>query len=161
MTRVSVTVESDFRSAMRNVAAPVSVVTTLVDGRPRGVTVSAFDSLSMNPPMMTVALQETSSLLSGISVGLPLAINVLRSDQDHLAARFAAHGGDRFTGLDWTLELGAPRLLDVHAWFAVRVREVVRGGDHAVLVCDVVAAAPGSGRPLTYHGRAYGSHCPN
>src|SRR5215831_16846411 len=98
-----VTVESDFRSAMRKVAAPVSVVTTVVDGRPRGVTVSAFDSLSMNPPMMTVALQETSSLLAGITVGIPLAINVLRSDQDHLATRFAAHGGDRFVGLGWTL----------------------------------------------------------
>jgi flavin reductase (DIM6/NTAB) family NADH-FMN oxidoreductase RutF len=146
---------------MRNVAAPVSVVTTFVDGQPRGVTVSAFDSLSMQPPMMTVALQDTSSLLNDITVGLALGINVLRSDQENLATRFATHGEDRFAGLDWTMDLGAPRLRHVHAWFGVRVREAVRGGDHVVLVCDVLSAAQGGGRPLTYHDRMFGSHRPN
>ena len=159
MTRVGV--ESDFRSAMRNVASAVSVVTTLVDGRPRGLTVSAFDSLSMSPPLMTVALQDTSSLLAGISVGLPLGVNVLRSDQEQIASRFAHHHEDRFAGIEWLLDHGAPRLLNVHAWFRLTVRESLRVGDHVVLICDVHDALPGRGRPLTYHNGKFGSHWPH
>ncbi|MFT4286182.1 flavin reductase family protein [Nocardioides sp.] len=154
-------VEQDFRLAMRNVAAPVSVVTTLVGGEPLGTTVSAFDSLSMVPPMMTVALQDTSFLLSRLTVGAPLGINVLTADQEELAIRFAKRAEDRFVGVDWTLVDGAPRLPEVHSWIALRVNELVRGGDHVVVVGDVVGAARGLGRPLTYHDRVFGSHRPS
>lgn len=157
----NVGVEQEFRLAMRNVAAPVSVVTTIVGGEPLGTTVSAFDSLSMAPPMMTIALQDSSFLLSHLTVGAPLGINVLTSDQEELAIRFAKRGEDRFVGVDWTPVDGAPQLVGIHAWISLRVNEMVRGGDHVVVVGDVVGAAQGSGRPLTYHDRIFGTHRSN
>lgn len=151
-------VEQDFRSAMRHVAAPVSVVTTQVGDVPVGTTVSAFDSLSMDPPMMTVALQVGSRLLSHLTIGLPLGINVLTHEQEALALRFAARDDRRFDGLTWRLTDGAPELADIHAWIGLRVREMVRGGDHVVVVGDVISARQGDGRPLTYHDRTFGTH---
>ncbi len=145
---------------MRHVAAPVSVVTAYVADEPLGTTVSAFDSLSMEPPMMTVALQDDSFLLSKLTVGAPLGINVLTSEQGELAIRFARRNEDRFSGVSWVLADGAPQLVGFHAWIAMRVNEMVRGGDHVVVVGDVVGAAQGTGTPLTYHDRIFGTHAP-
>jgi flavin reductase (DIM6/NTAB) family NADH-FMN oxidoreductase RutF len=155
---VVVSVEQDFRLAMRHVAAPVSVVTTYVEGVPVGTTVSAFDSLSMDPPMMTVALQVGSYLLSHLTIGLPLGINVLTHEQEEVALRFASRNDHRFEGVPWSLTDGAPELEDIHAWIGLRVREMVRGGDHVVVVGDVISARQGGGRPLTYHDRTFGTH---
>jgi flavin reductase (DIM6/NTAB) family NADH-FMN oxidoreductase RutF len=155
-------VAAEFRLAMRRVAAPVSVVTTAVEGRPLGTTVSAFDSLSMSPPMMTVALRDSSSLLAVVRPGTSLGVNVLRSDQAEVALAFAASVADRFAEVDWYLDVGVPRLRDLHAWIALSVHELVHGGDHVVLVCDVRGAARGDGAPLVYHDRVFGTHlvCP-
>lgn len=156
----NVSVDKDFRLAMRNVAAPVSIVTTYADGEPLGTTVSAFDSLSMEPPMMTVALQIGSFLLGRLTIGQPIGINVLGDAQEPLAMAFARRGEDRFGGVAWELVDGAPQLPGVHAWIALKVREMVRGGDHVVVVGDVVAARQGIGRPLVYHDRVFGGHLP-
>jgi flavin reductase (DIM6/NTAB) family NADH-FMN oxidoreductase RutF len=155
-----VEVEKDFRLAMRNVAAPVSVVTTYADGVPFGTTVSAFDSLSMRPPMMTIALQVGSFLLGHLTIGAPLGVNVLAHHQESLAVRFAQRLDDRFADVDWSLVDGAPQLADHHSWIALTVREMVRGGDHVVVVGDVIGAEQGHGRPLTYHDRIFGTHDP-
>ncbi|MEW1954380.1 flavin reductase family protein [Terrabacter sp. NPDC080008] len=153
--------ERDFREAMRHVAAPVSVVTACVDGTPHGTTVSAFDSLSMDPPLMTVALQRSSRLLALVAPGTRLGVNVLSSTQASLAMRFARAAADRFAGLDWTLLGGAPRLPRVHAWIGLEVRSLVPAGDHVVVIGAVVAAEAGTGRPLTYHDRLFGTHLPH
>lgn len=153
--------ERDFREAMRHVAAPVSVVTAYVDGTPHGTTVSAFDSLSMDPPLMTVALQRSSRLLALVAPGTRLGVNVLSSTQASTAMRFARPAADRFAGLDWTLVDGAPRLPRVHAWIALEVRTLVPAGDHVVVIGAVIAAGPGTGRPLTYHDRLFGTHAPH
>ncbi|SER75751.1 NADH-FMN oxidoreductase RutF, flavin reductase (DIM6/NTAB) family [Pedococcus cremeus] len=150
-------VEPEFLAAMRHVAAPVAVVTTLVGRRPLGTTVSAFDSLSMRPAMMTVALQASSSLLSALRRGAPVGVNVLADDQITLAQRFAARVEDRFRGVPWQVDCGAPRLGGTHAWFALSVRDHVPGGDHVVVVCDVEAAEVASGRPLVHHDRRFGT----
>ncbi|MGK2876472.1 MAG: flavin reductase family protein [Nocardioides sp.] len=148
----------DFRLAMRNVAAPVSVVTAYIGGQPFGTTVSAFDSLSMDPPMMTVALQDTSYLLGHLNVGTVLGVNVLSAEQAPLAMKFAVRDADRFAGVDWELVDGAPQITGSHSWFVLSVSQMVRGGDHIVIVGDVIGAAQGQGRPLTYHDRIFGTH---
>lgn len=153
--------ERDFRRAMAHVAAPVSVVTTYAAGIPIGTTVSAFDSLSMRPPLMTIALQRSSHLLSSLTIGSPLGINVLGSTQEEIALRFARRDEDRFAGIRWTLVEDAPRLEGTHAWIALTVRERVAAGDHVVVIGDVVSAERGTGRPLTYHDRIFGTHHPH
>lgn len=147
-----------FRSAMSNVAAAVSVVTTVQNGRPHGTTVSAFMSLSMNPPQVLVSLDRTSALLGRLHVGSLLGLNVLASHQAEVAMRFASKDADRFAELPWRLEHGAPALADRHAWLAGRVYRRVEAGDHVLVLADVLHAEQGEEAPLTYWRRSFGTH---
>ena len=83
-----------FRDLMAAVCAPVTVVTTVDEDGPHGTTVSAFASLSLHPPLVTVALDQHSALLARILATGRLGVNVLGSADDELALRFA-RGGDR------------------------------------------------------------------
>lgn len=148
-----------FRDAMAAVATPVSVVTAVAGGLPHGTTVSAFASLSMDPPMLLVSLDRQSQLLGAIRESLRFGLNVLGSDQSALALTFATKGGAaKFSGVGWELDHGLPRLEGTPGWLACNVADLVDGGDHVIALGMVVAAETGVGRPLTYHGRAFGTH---
>ncbi|CAN5192082.1 hypothetical protein BH09ACT12_BH09ACT12_01930 [soil metagenome] len=148
-----------FRDAMGNVAAPVSVVTTLQEGRPHGTTVSAFASLSMSPPMLMLALDRSSRLLGRLGIRSRVGVNILATDQRALALTFAGKAEEKFDGVDWVFDAKAPRLSGCHAWVALDIRQLVAAGDHVVVIGDVVSAEAGKGRePLTYHNRTFGSH---
>ncbi|MDX6277788.1 MAG: hypothetical protein QOJ72_1916 [Nocardioidaceae bacterium] len=147
-----------FRAAMGNVAAAVSVVTVLADGGPHGTTVSAFSSLSMDPPMLLVSLDNTSTLLSRLRVGSRVGVNVLDAAQDQIALRFARKDADKFVDVPWQLEDGAPALSDRHAWVSMSVARLVEAGDHTLVLGDVRAADVSTQAPLTYWQRTFGTH---
>lgn len=147
-----------FRNAMSNVAAAVSVVTTVQQERPHGTTVSAFMSLSMNPPQVLMSLDRTSGLLARLHVGSPLGLNVLAAHQEEIAVRFASKDADKFADIPWRLEHGAPVLADRHAWLAGRVYRRVDAGDHVLVLADVLHAEQGDEAPLTYWQRSFGTH---
>ncbi|MDH2416247.1 flavin reductase family protein [Nocardioides sp. CER19] len=153
--------EEQFRAAMRHVASPVAIVTTYAGDQPHGSTVSAFMSLSMQPPMLLVSLDNRSGLLSLLSVGSPLGVNILASGQSDIATLFATRGADRFGTVSWTLRDGSPALDDTHAWVATRVGSLVAAGDHTLVLCDVLGAAHDTRAPLVYHQRVYGTHLPH
>jgi flavin reductase (DIM6/NTAB) family NADH-FMN oxidoreductase RutF len=152
------TLAEAFRDVMAGVPTPVSVVTTLREDRPHGTTVSAFTSLSMAPPMLLVALDRGSGLLARLAIGQPFGVNVLGAHQAGLAAAFARKGADKFAGVDWRADDGAPRLLGSPGWLACTVAQLVDGGDHVVVLGNVVRADADGGPPLTYHARTFGTH---
>jgi flavin reductase (DIM6/NTAB) family NADH-FMN oxidoreductase RutF len=158
---VSELLQTSFRTAMGNVAAAVAVVTTYADGAPHGTTVSAFSSLSMDPPMMLVSLDNRSSLLGRLDRGVVLGVNVLAAHQSQLAGRFASPVADRFADVAWSLVDGAPALPDTHAWAALRIASLVPAGDHTLVLGDVVSATAAARDPLVYHRRSYGTHRPH
>jgi flavin reductase (DIM6/NTAB) family NADH-FMN oxidoreductase RutF len=147
-----------FRDVMAEVCTPVAVVTTVSSGRPRGTTVSAFASLSLSPPMVLVSLDQGSDLLGALPEGARFGVNVLGSGQAVLAAAFARKGADKFAGVDWELDIGAPRLAGSPGWLACRVDRLVRGGDHVIVLGEVLRAVADGGPPLTYHSRRFGTH---
>lgn len=153
-----VELEEAFRATMGHVASPVAVVTTYADGRPHGSTVSAFLSLSMRPPMVLVSFDNRSSLLSRLSAGSPLGLNLLTSGQSETARLFATPGADRFGVVGWSLVDGAPALAGTHGWVACRVGSLVPAGDHTLVLADVVGAAHDTREPLVYHRRTYGTY---
>jgi flavin reductase (DIM6/NTAB) family NADH-FMN oxidoreductase RutF len=85
-------------------------------------------------------------------------VNVLGSDQAPLALAFARKGADKFTGVDWAVDSGAPRLAGSPGWLACTVTQLVDGGDHVVVLGEVRAAGTDAGAPLTYHARTFGTH---
>lgn len=150
--------QATFRDVMAGVATPVCVVTALSEGGPHGTTVSAFASLSMNPPMAVVSLHRMSELLAVIRLTMRFGVNILGSEHANWARAFARKGGAaKFGAITWTLDGGVPRLPGT-GWLACRVAELVDGGDHVLVLGDVAAAQTAGGPPLTYHGRAFGTH---
>jgi flavin reductase (DIM6/NTAB) family NADH-FMN oxidoreductase RutF len=149
-----------FSNAMARVCTPVSVVTTS-DGSPHGTTVSAFTSLSLTPPMVLVSLDRGSNLLARLTRTRQFGLNVLSAAQAGLATRFAKKGPDTFDGITWYDESGCPRFEGVLAWLACGVADVIDGGDHRIVLGNVLRVNVFPNEPLTYHARAFGTHAPN
>ncbi|GAA4659638.1 flavin reductase family protein [Gordonia humi] len=147
-----------FREVMAHVCTPVAVITAIDGDRAHGTTVSAFSSLSMNPPMMMVSLDRASDLLAIIRRTGGFGVNVLAHHQDAEALRFARKGDDEFEGIEWTTTSGVPRLTESSGWVACRAASFVDGGDHVVVFGDIVDADHATAEPLTYHARAFGTH---
>ena len=150
-----------FRSVMTQVASAVSVVTCALGGQPHGATISAFASLSMEPPMMLVALNRHSGLLRIILQAGRFRINVLSADQQEIATWFARKGSpDRFTGLRWKDDDGLPLLFGAQAWITCALGGVLQGGDHVILLGYVKDAAAQPRPPLVRYARTFGTYSP-
>lgn len=148
------------RDVMGDVCTPVAVVTSCTDGKPFGSTVSAFTSLSMNPPMVLVALSRESETLRVVMSSGKFGVNVLGSENKDLAATFARKAVDKFQGVQWRLSSGTPRIIDAAAWIACDVSTLTDGGDHVIISGHVVDAQLNTAAPLTYYRRQFGTHLP-
>ncbi len=152
--------QQSFRDVMAGVATPVSVVTAIDGDLPHGTTVSAFASLSMDPPMVLVSLDRDSDLLKLVRRTQRFGLNVLGIAHTRWALAFARKGGaGKFAGIPWQVSDGVPRLPGTE-WLACEVAALVDGGDHVIALGKVLVAEPTGGPPLTYHRRLFGTHAP-
>ena len=142
-------------------ASGVTVVTTVHNGQLRGVTVSAFASLSLNPPLVLICLANESESKDWIAESGIFAVNILSDDQEFLAERFAARApivSARFDGVPYhTAPTGSPILADSLAWYDCRVEAAHDGGDHVVFIGRVKAVGFGAEgkQPLLYFANRY------
>jgi flavin reductase (DIM6/NTAB) family NADH-FMN oxidoreductase RutF len=144
---------------MATLCAPVAVVTTATgDGKPYGATVSAVASLSLRPPLVSVALDQASTLLALVRESTRVGINLLAHEQEAIAGAFSRPGADRFAGVAWRWEYGLPRIDATTGWLAADVESFVPAGDHVILVAAARAARTSYGLPLVYAQRRYGTH---
>jgi len=149
-----------FRRALGQFPTGVAVITGLSaeDHRPVGITVSSFNSVSLDPPLVLWSLARSSRHLSSFVVGRPHVIHVLTRGQEALALRFASTEIDKFCGIDLEskrleLESGTrelPSLLGWTARFSCVTDTVYPGGDHCIIVARVDSHEVGSGTPLVF-----------
>ncbi len=148
-----------FRDLMSGVCAPVTVVTATVNGTAYGATVSSFASLSLDPPLVSVAFDRGSQLLRQIQAAGRFGVNILGQSQDELAVVFARRGVDRFAVTDWFAEDGLPRLADAPGWMVCDLHQTVEAGDHLLLFGLVRSASSRVDlAPLVYAHRTFGTH---
>ena len=150
--------DQEFRDLMTGVCASVTVVTTADEDGPHGATVSSFASLSLQPPLVTVALDRRSALLARILGSRRFGVNVLAYSDDELALLFARRGEDRFGQVSWTPSRGLPRLDGAAGWAVCDLHRIVEGGDHLLLVGLVTHAESSHRSPLVYGHRTFGTH---
>jgi flavin reductase (DIM6/NTAB) family NADH-FMN oxidoreductase RutF len=151
--------QSAFRDVMASVCTPVAVVTSMADGLPHGTTVSAFASLSMEPPMILACLDRASDLLALLRRTGRFGLNVLGSAQAELALNFARKGGaGKFADVPWYVDGEVPRIPGAGGFLACAVDKVVPGGDHVVVMGRALIAETAAEPPLTYHNRGFGTH---
>jgi 4-nitrophenol 2-monooxygenase / 4-nitrocatechol 4-monooxygenase, reductase component len=152
--------QSEFRRVIGHFAAGVTIVTTCrQDGSAAGLTVSAVSSLSLDPTLLLVCVDQCSDTLPYLERAGYFAVNVLEEGKgETLARRFAGGGAEeKFRGVAWRPEhTGAPVLDEALAWMDCRVTAVVPGGDHTIFVGEVVAADAREGTPLLYYRGGFG-----
>jgi flavin reductase len=143
----------DFKAAMRHFPTGVSVVTSLRNGEPRGVTVSAFASVSANPPMVLICINREARSYLYISSSKIFCVNLLGGDQRHLAERFAAKlRENQFEGVPYgTDKTGAAVLRGTVAHFDCEVAEEHHAGSHSIFIGRVVSCSSRPGSPLGYY----------
>lgn len=144
---------ADFRKAMGSFAAGVTVVTVCHQGRLVGTTVSAFSSVSMDPPLVMVCLKRDSRTLAALSQARTFCVNILAAEQGDLAYRFAKSGADdRFalTAVEAGI-CGAPLLTGCVAAVECELHAAHDGGDHEILVGRVLRTLTDETKsPLVY-----------
>lgn len=159
MNESSITPE-EFRRASGLWATGVSIVTTVdTAGQPFGLTMNAVTSLSLNPPMFVVCVDNNSDTLAPMSASRVFCINVLASSQQELSNRFAKKGDDKFNGIGHGRGVtGAPLLDGALLAIECEVASVVAGGDHQIMLGTVrrivTNDVPGV-EPLLYFGGRY------
>ena len=149
--------KDEFRSAMSRFASGVTVVTTRdAANQPSGITVSAFASLSLEPPLVLVCIDKRASIHDLLAEGRHFAVNVLAEDQEILSRRFASRDADRFSGTGYADGMtGVPILSDVLTAIECRVVHTYPGGDHTIVVGEVEHAVVRDGKPLAYFRGGY------
>jgi len=150
--------DQHFRDLMAGVCAPVSVVTTADHDGPHGATVSSLASLSLQPALVSIALDKKSSLLARILETGRFGVNVLSALQEDVAMVFARPDVDRFEAVSWSSSRGLPRLDGTAGWAACELFQSIEAGDHLLLVGHVTYAASAHASPLVYGHRTFGTH---
>ena len=148
----------DLRSTLGSFATGITVITARTDdGEPIGLTISSFNSVSLDPPLILWSLSVNSPRLEAFRSASHYAVNVLAADQQWLSDRFAGRRNDRFADLPQLAGLGGVPLLEgCSAWFECANEAQYPGGDHVIFVGRVERFAQGEAQsPLIFHGGRY------
>lgn len=150
-----------FREVMGSFPSGVVVLTAFGDdGRPRGLTVSAFSAVSLDPPLALVCIDRSSNTLPAVQHTGGFTANILATGREQLARRMATKLTDKFDGLVWrrpATPVGGPILEQETAAYAVcALRDTIEAGDHWVLIGLVTEGAHhAERRPMVFTRRAY------
>lgn len=148
--------ESEFKRALSYFASGVTVVTTEHDGQWFGITVSAFSSLSLRPPLILICIEKSVRAHDAIARAERFAVNLLREDQEPVSRRFASRMENKFEGLSThSGVMKVPLLPGTIGAIECRLHDTLPGGDHTIYVGEVVAVELHEGRPLLYFRAGY------
>jgi flavin reductase (DIM6/NTAB) family NADH-FMN oxidoreductase RutF len=150
--------ERHLRAALGQYATGVAVVTTIAsDGRPVGMTINSFSSLSMDPPLILWCLRRHASRAAIFMSSDDFAINILSSNQSHLAKYFAVYDSRNLMAVHWLQgDHSLPLLHGIVAAFICRRLRVVDGGDHWILIGHVEEYEVAAGKsPLIFQDGRY------
>lgn len=148
---------SDLRAFAGHFATGVAVVTTRdADGGCFGLTMNAVTSLSLNPPLLLICLDNNSSTLEALNESNHFCLHFLAADQQDISSLFSKKLEDKFAALSYRFgELGSPILSGVVAASECEVVSKYPGGDHTIIVGSVKAVTVNGGEPLLYHRGQY------
>jgi flavin reductase (DIM6/NTAB) family NADH-FMN oxidoreductase RutF len=143
----------EFKAAMRHFPTGVTVVTSLREGEPRGVTVSAFASVSADPPLVLICINREARSYLYISTSKIFCVNFLAGDQRALAERFAGKLRERqFEGVEYDIDAtGAAVLRGAVAHMDCEVVEEHHAGSHSIFIGRVLSCTSRPGTPLGYY----------
>lgn len=129
----------------------------MVDGEPVGMAASSFTSVSMEPPLVSICIQNGSRTWPRLKKAARLGLSVLAENHGDACRSLSRKDGDRFADVPWTkLGTGAVVVSEATAWLECRLRSEVRVGDHTIAVLEVCALdANADMPPLVFQGSRF------
>jgi flavin reductase (DIM6/NTAB) family NADH-FMN oxidoreductase RutF len=146
-----------FRHACGRFATGVAIAAVLDEsGTPRGLTVSSFTSVSLEPPLVLICLGHAVTNIEEFRRSRHFSLSFLREDQRHLSSHFAQKGHDRFNGVPWRAgETGSPLILGALGALECTLYQRFTSGDHDIFVGEVIHAEAADGSPLIHYASHY------
>jgi flavin reductase (DIM6/NTAB) family NADH-FMN oxidoreductase RutF len=147
------------RQAYSTFPSGVTAIAALIDGVPVGMAASSFTTVSLDPPLVSVCVQDTSTTWPVLARAARLGVTVLGAGHGVACRQLASRSGDRFAGLDWTATPdGAVVLTDAPAAMECSVHDVVTAGDHDIVILRIHAlTADADVDPLVFHASRFRS----
>ena len=152
-------IQSQFKEAMRRLAANVSLISCNVDGQRAGIAATAVCSLSMEPPSLIACINKGASIHPGLCIGDSYCVNLLKDNHEDVSNAFGkvVTCDDKFSFGDWIQdENGTPYLSDAHANIFCSVKKIVDYGSHSIVIGDATRIQMDKlGLPLVYFDGGY------
>jgi len=150
----------EFKDAMSRVASTVTIVTASGDDGPVGLTVSAFMSVSVDPAIVLVCVDKSTSSLQPMLAADGFTVNVMPEGAERDAMLFATHGADKFGASDWSepeTPSAGPVLAHALEHLECTIVDRTEMGDHWVIYgeVDLTGVAAPDARPLVWRGRGF------
>lgn len=155
--------EENFKELMSNFASGVTVVTVEHEETLTGLTVSSFASVSLDPPLVLVCIENDARTNKLLKNDIGFTVNILSEKQTELSKRFARPGlsmEERLEGISYgRVDTGGPVLTDCLAWLECEPYDKTVAGDHTIYVGKVIDGdVLEEGSPLLYHQGEYGQY---
>ena len=148
-----------YREVMQHHPSGVAAVASLdLDtGVPCGLIVGTLASLSLDPALITFSIDRASSTWPKISRSGKFTVSLLADGQQHVAHALSGKKEDKFAGLEWTLSSQrTPQIDGATGWIHGTINRELDGGDHVLIIADVVGMSASGGRPMIFHGGRLG-----
>ena len=147
----------ELRNALGSFATGVTIITTLgKNGQKVGMTANSFNSVSLTPPLILWSIGKSTNCFEDFMAAEAFAVHVLAEDQQDLSNRFATTGIDRFAELECTKGfLGSPILPHYSACFQCKMSHQYEGGDHIIMLGEVIEFNDNQHQPLLFHRGNY------
>lgn len=147
----------ELRRVMGHFATGVTVITTKDnEGAPQGLTANAFMSLSLNPPLVIISVDKGATCYNCFAKGNGYTVNFLSENQEEISKRFATKGIDKFAGLGWREGGNGAAIIDgVLGHVECRITQSYDGGDHTIVVGEILNVAATGERPLLFFKGKY------
>ena len=146
-----------FREVFGRFATGVAVITSAGPSGMGGLTANAVCSLSLDPLLALVCFANDARTLPIVREAARFGVNVLNADQEEVAGVFASKvpEAEKLDSIDHHLMDGIPIIDGSLAWATCRLRELIPGGDHTIVIGEVTSLGLGGGRPLLWYGGRY------
>lgn len=148
----------DFKDAMSHYAGSVEIVTVHTPDGPIGITVSAFVSVSVDPPIVLVCIDKITGSLDAMISADGYTVNFMPEGTEDIAMLFATRGADKFGSVEWSdpeISIAGPVLTDAFQVFECETIQHTEMGDHWVLYGKVRHGTVGDAQPLVYLNRGF------
>ncbi|MFE7417129.1 flavin reductase family protein [Rhodococcus sp. NPDC057529] len=146
--------QAHYRTVMGNLPTGVVALSGITADaeHPCGLVVGTFQSLSLDPPLVSFSVAHTSTSWPKVRAAGRLCASILAAGQEPICRALSSKQPDKFADIDWSLsEAGSPRITGAHAYVDCEITHELDGGDHAIVIARVLHMDTGHGEPLVFH----------